>query len=448
MQLFYLISCVVALFCCAILGYLSRPKQEHGSGDSKAFRDFQFKYLVAWAIAVSGDWLQGPYLYVLYETYGYSRQENAQLFVCGYGASFFFGTFVAGFADLIGRKRAILLYCFLYIVSCSIIHVNNYYMLMLGRILTGIGTSILHSAFESWLVCEHNNRYSFTANQLSYNFSMMYSVNYFVAVCSGFIGDSFVNAVAIKPVFGAVHFGGFLIPFFVAILCKVVCAIYICLNWEENYGTTEGIVDQLQNFGRGLRMVCSSGKMTRCCVIVALFESAMFIFIFNWTPVLRQGGQKPPCGMIFATFMMCCMMGASLFGLCSKFKPTTMLSGAICVAACAMLFPSCIGISKALTMYNFWAFMLFELTIGVYFPSICTLKSEAVPECHRSTIYNLFRMPMNAIVVVVLLMNPDLVLSFKIVFANLALAGCLMVVELTTPSEKLCHSEGVRLMKA
>jgi hypothetical protein len=35
-------------------------------------------------------------------------------------------------------------------------HWNNYDVLLLGRILGGVATSLLFTAFESWLVSEHN----------------------------------------------------------------------------------------------------------------------------------------------------------------------------------------------------------------------------------------------------------------------------------------------------
>ena len=35
-------------------------------------------------------------------------------------------------------------------------HFNSFRVLMVGRVLGGIATSILYSAFESWLLCEHN----------------------------------------------------------------------------------------------------------------------------------------------------------------------------------------------------------------------------------------------------------------------------------------------------
>lgn len=47
-------------------------------------------------------------------------------------------------------------YCITYILSCITKHSPHYKVLMIGRILGGIATSLLFSAFESWLVAEHN----------------------------------------------------------------------------------------------------------------------------------------------------------------------------------------------------------------------------------------------------------------------------------------------------
>ena len=55
-----------------------------------------------------------------------------------------------------GRKRACVTYCVTYILSCVTKHSPQYKVLMLGRVLGGIATSLLFSAFESWLVAEHN----------------------------------------------------------------------------------------------------------------------------------------------------------------------------------------------------------------------------------------------------------------------------------------------------
>lgn len=50
-------------------------------------------------VATAGDWLQGPYVYYLYTTYGYGKGEIGQLFIAGFGSSMLFGTIVGSLAD-------------------------------------------------------------------------------------------------------------------------------------------------------------------------------------------------------------------------------------------------------------------------------------------------------------------------------------------------------------
>ena len=43
-------------------------------------------YLPAYLLATCADWLQGPYKYALYSSYGYTQRDIAHLFVAGYGS--------------------------------------------------------------------------------------------------------------------------------------------------------------------------------------------------------------------------------------------------------------------------------------------------------------------------------------------------------------------------
>jgi hypothetical protein len=54
----------------------------------------------ACVIAVSAsDWLQGPYVYALYDSYGLTNHDIERLFVVGYASSMLFGTVVGSIAD-------------------------------------------------------------------------------------------------------------------------------------------------------------------------------------------------------------------------------------------------------------------------------------------------------------------------------------------------------------
>lgn len=437
MELYYPVTCVAALILCIILGWMTRPKVDSSSGVTETFQKFQIKYMVAWSICVAADWLQGPYVYALYESYGYTREENARLFVAGFGASFVFGTIVAGFADSLGRKRAVLLYCLLYITSCLTKHFNSFPVLLLGRLTGGISTSLLFSSFESWLVSEHCTRHAFSGKLLGYNFSMMYFVNYLVAIGTGLLGDPAADTFKQTNLFGNFYVGGFLMPFDMAIICLLIGGAYVSMYWEENYGEAQNVQDQLKAFGTAAMMIATDLKMSLCCMCIALFESSMFIFVFNWTPVLHQGKEVPPFGMIFATFMMACMIGSCIAALCNNVPTKKMLCGAT-LGAAVMIIPGWIGMSEALCKYNFWAFVAFEFCVGIYFPAICTLKSETVPESHRATIYNLFRAPMNLIVLGVLLANLDLSFTFQLISMMLLISGgtAAIILHLPEPAAK------------
>ncbi len=60
------------------------------------------------------------------------------------------------------------------------------------------------------------------------------------------------------------------------------------------------------------------------------------------------------------------------------------------------------------------AFLALEFSIGVYFPSAGCLRSEVVPESHRATVCNWYRVPMNLITCATLLaVNAGLVAGDK-----------------------------------
>lgn len=58
--------------------------------------------------------------------------------------------------DRLGRRLNCLLYALFYTLTCASAHFNSYWVLFAGRVCGGLATSILFSAFESWLVCEFN----------------------------------------------------------------------------------------------------------------------------------------------------------------------------------------------------------------------------------------------------------------------------------------------------
>eukprot|EP01079_Euglenida_sp_SAG-EU17-18_P011253 gene11253-2046_t len=79
-------------------------------------------------------------------------------------------------------------------------------------------------------------------------------------------------------------------------------------------------------------------------------------------------------------------------------------------AACHLIFVLC----SENVMVRFVAFVGFEACVGLYFPMVGTLKRDIVPEDMRSTIYNLYRLPLNVVVLMPLLMNFSITTTFTV----------------------------------
>ncbi|KAF4350889.1 hypothetical protein F8388_008071 [Cannabis sativa] len=241
-----------------------------------------------------GDWFQGPFVYYLYSTYGFGKGENGQLFIAGFGSSMLFGTIVGSLADKQGCKRARVTYCITYILSCITKHSPQYRVLMVGRVLGGIATSLLFSSFESWLVAEHNKR-GFEQQWLSITFSKaIFLGNDLVAIVAGLLGNLLVDSLSLGPV----------APFDDASCFLAIGMAVLLSSWSENYGNPSESKDLLTQFRVAAVAIASDEKMALLGAIQSLFEGSMYTFVFLWTPALIPNDEDIPHGFIFATFIL------------------------------------------------------------------------------------------------------------------------------------------------
>jgi hypothetical protein len=60
--------------------------------------------------------------------------------------------------------------------------------------------------------------------------------------------------------------------------------------------------------------VSADPKILLLGAIQSLFEASMYTFVFLWTPALSPKGEPVPHGMVFACFMMACMLGSTIAG--------------------------------------------------------------------------------------------------------------------------------------
>eukprot|EP01147_Barroeca_monosierra_P004407 gene4407-6678_t len=360
---------------------------------SVEFRSFQWRFLTVYLIMTAADWIQGPYVYKLYEHYGFTIEQNGQLFIAGFGASLVLGTVAGSMADKFGRKFGAVLYGFIYMASCLTKHVNSFYILLLGRVLGGIATSLLFSVFEAWMVAEHTTA-GFDSKWIASTFGIMAIGNGIVAIASGWVAQASVDVVG-HPV----------ATFDMSFLLLAIGTASVLSTWSENYGASNQKFRQ--NIQQAAEVIWNDRTVLLLGSIQALFEGAMYTFVFVWTPALQENTEHKgillPLGLIFSTFMMSSAVGGAIFqeltSVPYNISVSWLLRSSFLVSGIVLLVP----ILTTNLLSRFLCFLIYESAIGIFWPSIATLRANYVPETVRATILNLFRVPLNGLVCLLLM---------------------------------------------
>ena len=403
------------------------------------FVAFQNSYFKVYFPALMAEWLQGPYLYKLYSHYGFIDTQIAIIYVCGFASSVVFGTSAGYFASAFGRKKACVVFTLLYSLCCITKLSRNYAILIFGRVLGGISTSLLFTAFDAWYLYEHTQTHSFPSEWVAATFAKATLYNSVISVVAGILANTIAEWMRFGPV----------APFVLAIPFLITAGILIQLTWDENYGGKQ--LKVIQPCVESLRYIVTNNRVMLIGTVTSLFESAMYIFVFLWTPVLDRAHHYPPLGIVFSCFMLCVTLGSFLFNFTIKhgIRPSSVVILTVIVASLANIGAAFASASHPRT--SFLMFVILELACGVYFPAMGWLRQRILPEAHHAGIINWFRVPLNAIAAVVLMLLHDTHSSHGIsaIFALcsilLAIAGIaavrLFVLTRNDDNLKIIHDE-------
>jgi hypothetical protein len=276
---------------------------------------------------------------------------------------------------------------------------------MIGRVLGGISTNLLFSAFESWMTTQHRHL-GFPESWLQTTYSNMSIGNGAMAIFAGIV------AQLLEDNFG--HIG----PFQGAVALTTL-ALFLILAWDENYGESqEGEHESsslYHQFEEGWKATLKDSKIWRIGLTQALSEGAMYTFVFMWVPTLLSmeppGGV--PTGCVFSALMMAITMGGMMFPVVhtvvskisgresSSFEMTAALIYGL-ASACMFIPAHCLSSSSHASscfVKILASFVVVEFSVGLFNPVAGTLRSKYVPDNLQGGILNIFRLPLNAIVV-------------------------------------------------
>lgn len=365
---------------------------------------FQNKFLVVYTLAYFSDWLKGPYVYALYESYNLTENDIAILFIVGFGASGIVGPLVGSLADNWGRKPCSMGFFVMYIASAFCKVTPNYSVLLLGRFLGGVGTALLSTVLESWMVAEHK-RLQYSQELLDDTFAKATLCNSVAAILAGLIAQFSADTY------------GYLAPFMLAII-PLALGLYICGRY---WNRTNNQSQASSGFKRGLSAM--DKNLWILGLTQSFFMGAMYTFVFLWTPALQSEQENIPYGLIFAIFMVMISIGSNIFPnvshMLERIPMFLFISGSVLMLGTVFALGS---LAKTFT-----TFCLFEMLCGLMFPTFGSLRAIYIPEEYRTTIMNIYGIPLNTFVVILLLnkKNMSLQVSFSICCAILFISAIL-----------------------
>lgn len=367
-------------------GDTSKESEEKPSGDKvPAFRAFQRQYLTVYYIIMLADWLQGTNMYTLYSSYGV---DISALFCTGFASASIFGTVVGLYVDKWGRRTGCIIYLVLEIIINILEHFNNFPMLLASRVMGGVSTSLLFTAFESWMVSEHRKQ-GFPEGWLADTFSWASFGNGLIAIGAGLMAQLFADAL------------GEIGPFQAAIAFTALALVFVVF-WRENYGGDDPEKKDTNGKGKdepsAVSLIMNDRKMLLFGITNSLFEGAMYSFVFMWVPTMFSvlKGSHLPTGLVFSSLMACISLGGLLFASVLKVTSVQMgMVGIFLVGAVALMIP----VFNNDLVSVLAAFFVFEACVGMFQPAAGFVRSKVIPDAVQGSVMNLFRVPLNILVV-------------------------------------------------
>ncbi|EKX35984.1 hypothetical protein GUITHDRAFT_50886, partial [Guillardia theta CCMP2712] len=367
------------------------------------FKAFQRQWLVVYLLTMLADWLQGTHMYTLYTEY---NQPVGTLYAIGFTSSAVFGTFLGLYVDKYGRRLGCIAFCVLELVINVLEHFNDTTLLIVGRVLGGMSTSLLFSAFESWMVSEHRKR-GFPEDDIAQTFAIAQVGNGIMAVLAGVLAQV-----------SADNFGN-IGPFQLAIFLTALVLVFVCF-WPENYGgrerTGDGKDDDQHMFKDAWMCIVNDKRILLLGLIQSFFEGAMYTFVIMWVPTLAgmvPGGEKGKMdfaafsqgqGWIFSSMMVCISLGGQTFE--GMIKVMSVERGCVFIFALASLsmlsrptlsLPPFSGPLMSPSDQVLTSFLLLEACVGASHTT--SLPSGSCSDSSQASVMNIFRIPLNILVV-------------------------------------------------
>ena len=125
-------------------------------------KSLKFRYIIAYLLTRASVWAKSPYIWSMYLVYhGFTVSQIGVLYVIDAISALLFGPIMGNMADMFGRKRFCQIYNITTILSLGIRLSGDKPLAYVAQILTGLGSGLGTTSYESWVVSEANKEFKY-----------------------------------------------------------------------------------------------------------------------------------------------------------------------------------------------------------------------------------------------------------------------------------------------
>ena len=360
------------------------------------------RYLVAFVLTRSAMWAKAPYLYTLFMTvHKFTMAEIGILYLIDAVSALIFGPITGQLADKYGRRMFCHCYNFSIILNLLLRMQGSRFLAYVAQVVTGFGAGLICTTFEAWVVSESEKEFDgFHREDERFRKRLFKNSNVLDAAVS--IITSGICAIIYS-------FMGIYAPFWISIALSLLASIVIAVLWDEN----KPLANSTQSTGAQLKEAFSElKKVNVLCIglIEGIAMGILNIYLFSWTPILKQstpGGMN--VGFIYTSMVLTMIIGTKSYEVLivyCNFDYYMSITGCLFIQGFLLFITYFDDRFLARLIY----LSLFSGTTGFYSPLNSIIKSNILIDKYRALLMNLFRIPLNIYVIIVLLtlryMNP------------------------------------------
>ena len=360
------------------------------------FKNLKINYLLAFILSRSAMWAQAPYIFILFKTVRkYTNEKINILYLVESISSLIFGPISGLYADATGRSEV----CILYNVILFIYLYNNIFtpFVYFGQIANGFGNEIINTTFEAWVVSESNDVNTSYKKVERFRKKLFKNVNILDATANIFITG--ICSIIYSYLEEYSPFLGICIIYLLS-YCLSFASLEAIINlWHKNRISLNESKNCLYHFKEAFIELRKVNVL-----FIGLIESInliiLNIFLFSWTPILKQSTEKEiNIGYIYTCMVLTMIIGTKLYEILiiyCNFNYYISITG--CFFIQGLLLYKTYFDNRFLARLIYLS--LFNGLIGFYNPLNSIVKSNIIIEEYRALLMNIFRIPYNIYVII------------------------------------------------